>query len=153
MSLTPPLRDELAAEVTLDVARLMTQAALLAVSAQRNEDAERIVDGLVPVFGEYAAVAMARATVGVALGRNREALALLESLAGEHPQFMAIRCAYAMLKKELGLSGWQSIAQAIVRDDSDPQAVQLAEQLLADLPRRHGRVAAPSLETSGMRFA
>jgi hypothetical protein len=152
-NLSPPLRQALATDVTLETARLMTRVVLLAVASRHNEEALRIVEGLAPVFGEYAAVAMAKATVGVATGRNGEALSLLESLSGEHPQFTAIRCAYAMLKKEMGLSGWQDIAQAIVRDNSDEQAVLLAEQLLASSPGRSSRAAAPSLEVAGLRFA
>lgn len=151
--LPPPLREAMQGEVGLDAVRLMTQVALLAVCANRHDDAQTIVDGLVPVFGEYAAVAMARATVATATGRQREALALLESLSDDHPQFTAIRCAYAMLRKELGLSGWQAIAERIADDPTDPQAAQVAELLLQDAPRRSQRRLAPSLEAAGVRFA
>jgi thioredoxin-like negative regulator of GroEL len=150
--LNPPLREALETEVGLETARLLTQVALLAVGTQRIEDAQLIVDGLAPVFGEYAAVAMARATVGVAAGRQREALEILESLSGEHPQLNAIRCAYAMLKKELGMSGWQVIAEAIAADADDPQASQVAEQMLADIPRRASRARLPTPEAAGLRF-
>jgi Bacterial type III secretion protein (HrpB1_HrpK) len=148
-------RTELATEtdgdVPLDVLRLLTGCALAAVCRQMPQEAQQIVDGLQPRFAAYTAVAMASATVATATGRLHDALRMLDRLAAADPQNDAIGCACAMLKRELGMAGWRTLAQRVVDNDTDAQAVSLAEEMLGS--------TAPSarppqaIGPAGLRFA
>ncbi len=117
-------------DVPVDTLRLLTQTALLAVSRDFIDEANAISDGLQPGFGEYVAVAMAHATVASADGRSADALDLLNRLCVRYPQVSALRCAQAMLKKELGLPGWRSLAEELMADSADPQAREAARSML-----------------------
>jgi hypothetical protein len=153
LTLAPALRDELQAELGLGAARLMAQVAMLGIKVHLFDDAQHIVDGLAPVFGDYACVGMSVATLSIALGRHREALDLIDTLARNFPAVSAIRAVQAMLKNELGLSGWQALAEQVLADNDDQLAVEMATQLLRDVPRPGARRVAPSFESTGMRFA
>jgi thioredoxin-like negative regulator of GroEL len=150
--LSAELIESLQRELSLDVARLLTQTALLAIRTSQMEAAQYIVDGLSLAFGDHTAVAIAKATLCAATGRYKEALTLVESQLAAHPDNTTIRCAQAMLRKELGLAGWQSAAQNLATDSDDAHVIEVAEQLLAGVSRRTMK-AAPSIESSGLRFA
>jgi predicted Zn-dependent protease len=128
----PPksLLQHLQEDVPVDTLRLLTQTALLAVSSDFINEANAISDGLQPGFGEYVAVAMAHATVASADGRSADALDLLKRLCTRYPHVSALRCALAMLKKELDLPGWRALAEAVAADDSDAQAREAAQAML-----------------------
>jgi hypothetical protein len=117
-------------DVPVDTLRVLTQTALLAVSSDFIDEANAISDGLQPSFGEYVAVAMAHATVASADGRNADALDLLKRLCARYPRVSALKCALAMLKKELDLPGWRPLAEAVAADDSDGQACEAAHAML-----------------------
>jgi hypothetical protein len=125
------LLQRLREDVPLDTLRLLTQTALLAVSRDFIDEANAISDGLQPGFGECVAVALAHVTVASADGRGADALALVERLCHRHPQVSALRCAQAMLQKELGLPGWRLLAEEIAADSSDPQARDAARRIIA----------------------
>lgn len=122
--------EEFEEDVPLDVLRLMTRAALTAVSYRMHAPAQMIVDGLTVNFGQYLAVAMACATVAAATDRQAEALATLEKLANANPEMDVIVCSCAMLKKELGVPGWRAMAQRVIKHDKDPLAVSMARDML-----------------------
>jgi predicted Zn-dependent protease len=124
------LLQHLQEDVPVDTLRLLTQTALLAVSSDFINEANAISDGLQPGFGEYVAVAMAHATVASADGRSADALDLLKRLCARYPHVSALRCALAMLKKELDLPGWRTLAEDVAADDSDPQARDAAQAML-----------------------
>jgi hypothetical protein len=131
-----PLLHDPESLISLDVARLITQCALLCIGHEDCiQDAQAIVDGLQPAFGEYAAVAMARATIATARGNYADALKILDRLSVVHPDFSPILCSLAMLKKELGLSGWSALAQKVVALDNDSQASAIASAMLAEAPK------------------
>jgi hypothetical protein len=124
------LLQHLQEDVPVDTLRLLTQTALLAVSSDFIDEANAISDGLQPSFGEYVAVAMAHATVASADGRSADALDLLNRLCACYPQVSALRCALAMLKRELDLQGWRALAEEVAADDSDAQAREAAQAML-----------------------
>jgi hypothetical protein len=139
--------------VPLDTLRLSTRCALTAICYQQNDEAQKIVDGLRPLFGHYIAVAMADATVATATQRYADALSILERLARTNPQVDSVVCACAMLKRDMGIAGWREMAQHVVDYGRDADAVTLAAQAL-------GRSAAPSdpgkfstARQAGLRFA
>ncbi len=117
-------------DVPVDTLRLLTQTALLAVSSDFINEANAISDGLQPSFGEYVAVAMAHATVASADGRSADALDLLKRLCARYPHVSALKCALAMLKKELDLPGWRALAEDVAADHSDVQARDAAREML-----------------------
>jgi thioredoxin-like negative regulator of GroEL len=117
-------------DVPIDTLRLVTQTALLAVCSDYIDEANAISDGLQPSFGGYVAVAMAHATVASADGRSADALNLLTRLCARCPRVSALRCALAMLKKELDLPDWRSLAEEVAADNSDPQTRDAARGML-----------------------
>jgi thioredoxin-like negative regulator of GroEL len=124
------LLQHLQEDVPVDTLRLLTQTALLAVSRDFIDEANAISDGLQPSFGECVAVAMAHATVASADGRSADALDLLKRLCARYPRVSALKCALAMLKRELDLPGWRALAEDVAADDSDVQAREAARAML-----------------------
>ncbi len=124
------LLQHLQEDVPMGTLRVLTQTALLAVSSDFIDEANAISDGLQPSFGGYVAVAMAHATVASADGRSADALNLLDRLCARYPHVSALRCALAMLKKELDLPGWRALAEDVAADDSDAQAREAAQAML-----------------------
>lgn len=149
-AVTPHAAEE---PLTLDTAMLLSRAALLAILTRRLDDAELMIAALKPAFGEQAAVIMLQGSLAIARGRHRDALAIVEALVSVLPEHPAVRCAHALVKKELGIDGWQPIAESLLASNLDEQATKVASDLLADAPRRRGRAAAMTLESAGMRFA
>jgi hypothetical protein len=147
------LRDELQTELGIETAKLMTRVAMLGIKAHLFDDAQRIVDGLEPVFGNYVSVGMGVATLSMALGQNREALDSVEALARTFPAVSAIRAVQAVLKSELGLGGWQTLAEQVLADNDDALAVEMMTELTRGSTRVGARRVAPSFEATGLRFA
>jgi Bacterial type III secretion protein (HrpB1_HrpK) len=145
--LTLTSMEDIEADVPLDTLRLMTRTCLMAVVSKMPEEAQIIVD-----FSSYIAVAMARVTVAIATGRRAEALEKLDRLSNASPEIDAVTCAYAMLKKEMGVSGWRPLAQRVIERNTDPQAVEVARDLLDTASRRSGKSLGASAAQVGLRF-
>jgi hypothetical protein len=143
---------ELEHDVPLDTLRLLTRTALTAVATQQLDEATLIADGLQPCFGHYLAVAMASATVATATNRPAEALSKLETLVKLRPDMDGVVCACALLKKEMGLSGWRSLAQRVIDSDGDEDATRLAREMLGTNVKES--VPPPAIDASAvLRFA
>jgi predicted Zn-dependent protease len=146
------LTEQIRQDVPLEVLRLVTRSALVAVCYSMVAEAQTIAEGLRPHFADYLGVAMAQATVLMAGGRHGEALEVLDDLARRHPDADAIVCACAMLKKEFGVSGWRALAQRVVDRDADVQAVTMAQEMLGTT-RLGAGVASLSAAQATLRFA
>jgi hypothetical protein len=139
-------------DVPVGTLRLLTQSALLAVHRCLIDDAKLISEGLHTSFGDYAGVAMAHATVIAADGQTADALELFKKSCQAHPGVSALRCGYAMVKKELDLPGWHALAEEVALDHSDPQSRDVALAMLEGAPPSDARRTSSTAAMAGMRF-
>jgi hypothetical protein len=142
-------------DVPLEVLRLMAGSTFMACSAGTFHHAQTIVDGLTPLFSKHAFVLVVRSIFDLATGRREEALKALERLVEANPRDDTLLCMCALVKKELGISGWRSLAQCVVDRGEDADAVRVAEELLAELTADADKKAVPSAKAAlaNMRFA
>jgi lipopolysaccharide biosynthesis regulator YciM len=118
-------------EVSWDVIQLAASVALMGVASEKHEEAAQIADGLHAAFGQYVQVTLVAASVKASSGHLAEALSLLEDLAKHRPDIDATLSACAMLRKELGITGWRAMAKRVVQQGTDADAVRIAQELLA----------------------
>lgn len=147
---------ELERAVTTPVLKLMLQSSYLAIERALIDEAETIADGLAPLMPWYAEIEILKATVSVAANRPAEGLALLERLIAKEPGLHSAVCACAMLKKDLGLGDWRSLAHGVIESaQADPASKQAARGLL-DLPSgttaAAGAVRGATAQQAGLRF-
>jgi hypothetical protein len=148
-----PVQGQMQDDVPLDTLRLLTQSALLAVHRCLIDDAKLITEGLHASFGDYAGVAMAHATVTAADGQTADALELFKKSCQAHPGVSALRCGYAMVKKELDLPGWRTLAEEVALDDSDPRSRDAAMAMLEGAAPSDAKRTSSSAVMAGMRFS
>ena len=154
-SLPKDLLDAFEKDVPLEVLRLLTGSTLMACGKGIFDHAQTIVDGLTPLFSKHVFVGMVRSIFDLATGRKDEALTALERLVEANPRDDTLLCMCALVKKQLGVSGWRSLAQCVVDRGEDADAVRVAEDLLAELAADADKKAVPSAKAAlaNMRFA
>lgn len=139
------------------VLSLLCQAAQLSVRQSLLDEAATVSAGLQPFEPYYSMVSMAQATVAVALGKPSEALAMLDRLIAEDPQLHPAICACAMLRRELGLSGWRDLAQRVLSARGADAQSKAAAGALLELPGPAAPDGAPlrgaTAHQAGLRFA
>jgi hypothetical protein len=133
-----PISQEFLSEIEEDVStetiRLMTRVVLLANENQQQGHARVVVDGLQRPFSQYLSVGMVSVSLALAEGRHSDAMKHLDALAKDWPGNDLVLCACAVLKKELGASGWRDMARKVVERASDDDATRIARELLGASP-------------------
>jgi hypothetical protein len=142
----------LESDVPWDTIQLAASSALLAVSNAKPEEAALIAGNLHGAFGNYVQIGLVAASVSATSGRLAEALGVLEDLVKSRPDIDATLCACAVLRKELGVSGWRPLAQRVLQQASDPDAVRIARELLHGGQNVTERKAT-AVGTAALRFA
>jgi Bacterial type III secretion protein (HrpB1_HrpK) len=134
---------------------LMAQICLLAACMRKVDDAKLISDGLQPMYGWLVPVAMTQSAVLTARGEYADAMALLNRVMVKHPQVMAVKFNFAVIKKQLGVQGWRNLAQEVANNEQDPLAAKMAKELLeqaGSMAPAKSAVAPSALAFAGLRF-
>jgi hypothetical protein len=141
--------------VPLEVLHLMVGSSFMACNIGRFDHARTINEGLTPLFSKHNFVVMVCAIFNLATGRKDEALAALERMLKANPRDDTLLCMCALVKKELGVLSWRSLAQRVIDRGEDADAVRVAEELLAEVTAAVDKTAVPSAEAAlaKMRFA
>jgi hypothetical protein len=154
-TLSKDLVDAFEKDIPLEVLHLLAGSTFMACGKGMLDHAKTIVDGLTPIFSKHVFVTMVRSIFDLATGRKEEALAALERLVKTNPRDDTLLCMCALMKKELGVCGWRTLAQCVVDRGEDADAVRVAEELLAETTAVADKVAVPSAKAAlaNLRFA
>ena len=154
-SISAELTDAFEKDIPLEVVLLMAESTFLAIRKSLLSQAQNIIDGLTPHFSKHIFVPVLGALLAGAEGRHADAMQVLERLMKSSPRSDAITCVCAMLRKELGVPGWRTLAQRVIDRGEDADAIGMAEDLLACPAAHLDKMAAPSAKAAltGLRFA
>ena len=136
-------------ELELDVVKQMLLIGVAATAYELNNDALSIFNAVRAYRPD-----IPQARLGIALvefGRNDDAtaIAMLRETLKEFPDFHTGKSMLALILKTTAQNGWKELAQEVIKDGSDANAVELATTLLGE---EIGKVDAPQQQV-GFGFA
>ena len=112
---------------------LLLRTGVLCVRTQLLDEAQCIVGGLRRYRPNRINIKVAQALLNFTAHRHFDAIALLEEdVLRERPDFAPALGLLAMTLRAVNRPGWQDLLKTIIENESDPELVGMARELLAE---------------------